>query len=74
MALPNNIEFYKENDTDKVWWVDNSDKDGVFEFSFDKIKIYNLFRDYPHELTPEEKAVFDNENPYWKNFFTDRQK
>lgn len=74
MVLPNNIEFYKENDTDKVWWVDNSDKDGVFEFSFDKIKIYNLFRDYPHELTPEEKAVFDNENPYWKNFFIDRQK
>ena len=72
--MPNNIEFYKENDTDKVWWVDNSDKDGVFEFSFDKIKIYNLFRDYPHELTPEEKVIFDNENPYWKNFFADRQK
>lgn len=74
MVLPNNIEFYKENNTDKVWWVDNSDKDGVFEFSFDKKKIYNLFRDYPHELTPEEKAIFDKENPYWKKFFADRQK
>lgn len=72
--MSNSIEFYKENDTDKVWWVDNSDKDGVFEFSFDKKKIYNLFRDYPHELTPEEKVIFDKENPYWKKFFADRQK
>lgn len=41
-------------------------------FSFDKHKIYWLFRDYPDALTNEEKEAFDKENPYWKNFFKDR--
>ena len=42
-------------------------------FSFDKKKIYNLFADYPHNLTTEEKEIFDKENPFWKDFFLDRQ-
>lgn len=66
-------EFYKEKKTDKVWWIDNYDKVGVFLFSFDKKKIFNLFRDYPHELTAEQKALFDKENPYWKEFFKERK-
>ena len=37
--------------------------------SFDKKKIYNLFADYPHNLTAEEKEIFDKENPYWCDFF-----
>lgn len=66
--------FYKENDTDKIWWIDNvNTKKGEFLFSFDKKKIYNLFEDYPHNLTAEEKEIFDKENPYWKDFFKDRQ-
>ena len=65
-------EFYKENKGDKVWWVDNYDKLGEFLFSFDKKKIYNLFADYPYKLTPEERAIFDSENPYWADFFKDR--
>ena len=24
-------------------------------------------------LTPEQKAIFDDENPFWKDFFSDRQ-
>lgn len=68
-----NKEFYKENPTDLIWWVDNPDVLGVWEFSFDKKTIYNLFADYPHNLTPEQKAIFDRENPYWVNFFKDRQ-
>lgn len=43
-------------------------------FSFDKKKIYNLFADYPHNLTADEKKIFDKENPFWKEFFADRQK
>lgn len=43
-------------------------------FSFDKVKIFNLFEDYPHNLTPEEKEIFDKENPYWKEFFKERIK
>lgn len=41
-------------------------------FSFDKKHIFNMFRDYPHELTDEQKKIFDEENPYWANFFKDR--
>ena len=68
-----NKHFYKENETDQIWWVDNSgEKVGVFEFSFDQKKTFNLFSDYPHKLTPEQKKIFDRENPYWADFFKDR--
>ena len=65
--------FYKHKKSDEIWWVDTTDQDGVWEFSFDKKKIYNMFQDYPFKLTKEEKEIFDNENPYWKDFFKDRQ-
>lgn len=62
-------DFYKENDTDRIWWVDTVDTIGLYLFSFDRKKIYNLFSDYPHKLSSEEKRIFDEENPYWKAFF-----
>ena len=65
--------FYKNEDTDQIWWVDNSETDGEHLFSFDKKKIYNLFADYPHNLTAEERKIFDKENPFWKEFFKDRR-
>lgn len=65
--------FYKENKNDRIWWVDSFDTFGEYLFSFDKIKIYNLFADYPHNLTKEEKEMFDRENPYWAEFFKDRK-
>lgn len=65
-------KFYKENPNDSIWWVDTSDSDGVFLFSFDGKTTFNLFRDYPHALTPEQKHIFDKENPYWAEFFSDR--
>lgn len=66
--------FYKNNAADKIWWVDNAkDEKGVFLFSFDKKKVYNLFSDYPWKLTSEEKAIFDKENPSWADFFKDRK-
>ncbi len=65
--------FYKENPTDQIWWIDNPDQIGVIEFSFDQKKIFNLFADYPDKLTKEEKEIFDQENPFWKDFFKDRQ-
>ena len=70
MAQSNN--FYKENKNDVIWWVDNFDAKGEWLFSFDKKRVYNMFRDYPHELTKEEKEIFDKENPYWADFFSDR--
>jgi len=68
-----NNKFYKENKTDSIWWVDTFDKVGEFLFSFDKKKVYNLFADYPHNLTEQEKEIFDKENPYWADFFKDRK-
>jgi len=66
-------DFYKINDNDKIWWIDDLEQVGQFLFSFDKKKIYNLFADYPHNMTKEEKEIFDKENPYWKEFFKDRK-
>ena len=64
-------DFYKENENDTIWWVNDLDTKGEFLFSFDKKKIYNLFADYPHNLSKEEKEIFDRENPYWAEFFSD---
>ncbi len=66
-------DFYKENKGDKIWWVDNVDTVGEFLFSFDKKRIFNMFADYPYKLTAEQKQIFDKENPFWKDFFRDRQ-
>lgn len=67
-----NRYFYKNNPTDKVYWVEN-DALGVYEFSFDKKIVFNLFADYPHKLTQEQKQIFDKENPYWAEFFKERK-
>lgn len=69
----NEENFYKNNPDDKIWWVDNPEQIGVWLFSFDKKKIYNMFADYPWKLSKEEKAIFDKENPYWADFFKDRK-
>ena len=65
--------FFKNKRSDKIWWLDTSDKVGEWVFTFDKKTLFNMFADYPYKLTPEEKAIFDKENPYWAEFFADRQ-
>lgn len=66
---------YKENDSDKVWWVDTGWLEvGLMLITFDKKKFYNLFADYPHNMTPEEVEIFDKENPFWADFFSNRKK
>lgn len=70
----NNYVFTHEHENDLVWWVEAPiEKDGEFLFSFDRETVFNLFADYPWKLTPEQKKIFDRENPYWKDFFKDRQ-
>jgi hypothetical protein len=64
--------YFKHNPTDAILWVDTSDRDGEFIFTFDKKTFFNLFSDYPDKLTPEQKKIFDKENPFWADFFSDR--
>lgn len=75
-------DFYKENEDDQIWWADEltQDEQGNYEivrgshlFSFDRLKVFNLFHDYPHELTAEQKEIFDRENPFWAGFFAGRK-
>ena len=67
-------KWYKNEPTDKIWWLDNADeKVGEWIFSFDKETTFNMFADYPHKLTPEQKKFFDEENPEWAEFFKDRR-
>ena len=66
-------KFYKNNPADVIWWFDNADEvKGEWVFTFDKEKLFNMFADYPHKLTPEQKKIFDEENPFWAEFFHDR--
>nr|DAW73683.1 MAG TPA: hypothetical protein [Caudoviricetes sp.] len=65
-------DFYKEDKKNRVWWIDKLDVVGEHLFSFDKKKIYNIFLDYPHNLTKEEKEIFDEDEPYWKDFLKNR--
>ena len=65
-------DWYKNEETDKIWWKETGTV-GEWVFSFDKEKEYNMFADYPHKLTIEQKKVFDKENPEWCEFFKDRQ-
>ena len=66
-------DFYKNNKNDKIWWIEDLDSVGEYLFSFDKKKIFNLFKDYPHNLTKEEVEIFDKENPYWAEFFASKK-
>ena len=65
-------DLYKENPTDKVQWVDVVDREGEFVFTFDGETFFNLYKDYPHKLTAEQKKIFDKENPFWADYFKDR--
>lgn len=62
--------MFDENETGRrVKWIDNPEKFGESLFTFDGKQVYNLFRDYPYALTREQKAIFDEEEPYWAKFF-----
>ena len=71
MAQSNKL--YKNDPADVIWWVDNGDETkGEFIFTFDRKTYFNMFADYPHKLTAEQKKIFDKENPFWADFFNDR--
>ena len=65
-------DFFRKRESDVVWWTEDTERVGEFLFSFDKKKIFNLFRDYPDALTADELETFNRENPYWAEFFKER--
>lgn len=71
-TLRHKHEFYKKHRGDKIWHVHFIKQVGMHAVSFDKKRILSLFGDYPLKFTPEEKELFDKENPYWADFFEDR--
>lgn len=48
------IVFQKHNEENKIMWVIDTDTIGNMFFSFDKIKIYNYYKDYPHNMTKKK--------------------
>lgn len=65
-------EFRKNNPDDSVYWADAPETVGEHLFSFDRKHVFNLFADYPHKLTAEQREAFDRENPFWRDFFAGR--
>lgn len=43
------------------------------EISFDKNHIFNLWTDYPHKFTKEQKEIFKKEEHFWAEFFKGRK-
>ncbi len=70
--IPGYGDFYKEKDnrSNKIWWTSKIGTFGELNISFDRKKIYNLFKDYPYNMTKEEVEIFKKEEPYWANFFS----
>ena len=65
------VSFNKEIKGGKIWSVD-TDEIGPLYITFDKKTIYNLFSDYPYNMTQEQVAIVKKEMPYWAKFFRDR--
>lgn len=73
--IPGYEDFYKEKDkrNAKIWHTSKIDEIGEVNISFDRKKIYNLFEDYPYNMTQEEIKIFEKEEPYWAEFFAWRK-
>lgn len=65
-------KFYKKNESDTIWWVNNPNEKGKMEFTFDKKTIYNLYQDYKN-LPQDLKEIFNKENPYWDEYFNGKK-
>ncbi len=63
-------QWRKNEKNDTIWWWDDLEHIiGPMIFSFDKERPLNIWTDYGN-LKPEEKAIFDKENPFWADFFS----
>lgn len=56
-------DFYKNNESDLIWWTASVENIGAALFSFDKKIVFNFWEDYPEKLTGEQIKIFQKENP-----------
>lgn len=62
-------KWFKNNPDGKIWWLDDPGRKGEWVFSFDKKTKFNMFSDYPHALTSEQKKIFDEEKSILEELF-----
>ena len=55
----------KDNENKRVWWTAPVGTVGTVLFSFDGKRLYNLWRDYPFNLSEEEQEIFREDEPFW---------
>lgn len=55
--------WYKNKETDTIWWKDDPTVIGAWIFSFDKTTEFNMFHDYPYKLTKEQKQILIKKIP-----------
>lgn len=67
-------DFYKEKESARIWHTSGIGFIGGVHISFDGEKIYNLFEDYPYNMTEEEIRILQEEEPFWADFFAWRLK
>lgn len=66
------VLFPQKKPEDTIMWLSHTPI-GEHLFTFDGVKIYNFFADYPHHLTKEEVEIFDKENVWLANYFQERK-
>ena len=68
--LSYNYTLYKNEDKDKIWWVEPTEdiKTGLPLFTFDKKTAFSVLTDYPDNLSPEQRKLFEKENPFWVDY------
>ena len=73
--------IHDKSPEEKIWWASKGTYDNLGEFipdskvrlfSFDRVKWFDLARDYPNALTPEEKEMFNKENSFWAEQLEDK--
>ena len=59
---PDGSVWSKTNKGDQIWWLETNSY-GNMIFSFDRKERFDMWTDNPDKLTPEQKEIFDKENP-----------
>ena len=62
------VLWLKEKPSNKISWKHSNEDNLVFRFDDEPEREYYLYRDY-RSMAPDRKKVFDEENPFWADFF-----